>query len=95
MSRSNKDSKLLIYLIGGALGIGALTIFLSARKEKAPLNTIGETIVRVGQILGDHKIDEPAAIRRAEKSIHSHESVIGETVEWLALGLSLWKKFTK
>jgi hypothetical protein len=94
MSSQDKDSKLFIgLLIGGAVGVGALTIFLVTRKDKAPLNTIGEAILRVGEILDNHHIEEPASLKRMEKKIHSHESTASEVIDWIATGLHLWKKF--
>ena len=97
MSKQHKkdEKKMLGLLIGGALGLGALTLFLATRKEKAPLNTIGGTITRIGEILGAHHIDEPAAVRHVENSIHHCEGTIGQAAEWIALGINLWKKFKK
>jgi len=96
MSTQDKDSKLFVgLLIGGVVGVGALTIFLATRKGKEPLNRIGEVIVRIGEILGDHGIEEPSAIKQMEKQIHSHECCIETVVDWVATGISLWKKFKK
>lgn len=93
MSKQEKDTKLVIgLLIGGAVGFGALTIFLATRKEKEPLGRIGETITRIGEILGEHHIEEPAPLRRVEKKIHAHEGTIEQVVDWVAIGISLWKK---
>ena len=94
MSDLDKDSKLFVgLLIGGVVGVGALTVFLATRKGKEPLNRIGEMIVRVGEILGEHNIEEPTAIKQVEKKIHSHETSIENVVDWIATGISLWKKF--
>ncbi len=94
MSNQDKDSKLFTgLLIGGAVGLGALVFFLATRKEKAPMNAIGEAILRVGEILEDHNIDEPETVRRFEKKVHSHENTIGDVVNWVATGIQLWKKF--
>ncbi len=94
MSQPDQDSKLFVgLLIGGAVGLGALTLFLATRKNKAPLNTIGEAILRMGEILDEHNIEEPAPVKRMEKKIHRHENSIGDVVEWVATGLHLWKKF--
>lgn len=94
MTNQDKDSKLFVgLLIGGALGVGALTLFLATRKGKEPLNKIGEVIVRIGEILGDHGIEEPAAVKQMEKKIHSHEICIENVVDWVATGISLWKKY--
>jgi len=80
-------------LIGGIVGIGALTVFLALRKEKEPLSTIGETIAQMGEILGNHKIEEPAPIRHFGKKLQKNESTLVEVVDWVATGISLWKKF--
>lgn len=94
MSNQDKDSQLFVGLmIGGIVGVGALTLFLATRKGKEPLNRIGEVIVRIGEILGDHGIEEPSVLKSMEKKIHSHESCIANVVEWVATGISLWKKF--
>ena len=96
MANQDEDSKLFIGLvIGGIVGIGAISLFLATRKGKEPLNRIGEVITRIGEILGDHGIDEPAAMRHMEKKIHSHESCIETVVDWVATGICLWKKFKK
>lgn len=96
MSTQDKDSKLFVgLLIGGAIGIGALTLYLATRKGRDPLNRIGEVIVRVGEILGDHGIEEPVAVQQMEKKIHSHEICIEKVVDWVATGICLWKKFKK
>ena len=94
MSARDKDSKLFIgLLIGGAVGIGALTIYLATRKDKAPLSTVGEAILRLGEILQNHHIEEPLSLKRVEKKIHSHENTMEEAVDWIVTGLYLWKKF--
>lgn len=96
MTKQDKDSNLLVgVLIGGAIGIGALTIFLATRKEKAPLGSIGEAILHIGEILEKHHIKEPAAMQRVEKTIQNHESCIGEVMEWVSAGINLWKQFKK
>ncbi len=94
MSNQDKDSHLFVGLmIGGIVGVGALTLFLATRKGKEPLNRIGEVIVRIGEILGDHGIEEPSALKQMEKKIHSHENCIANVVDWVATGINLWKKF--
>lgn len=96
MANQDKDSKLFVgLLVGGAVGIGALAIFLATRKDKAPLNTIGEAILKVGEILDSHHIEEPASMKLMDKKIHRHENTIGEVVDWLATGLHLWNKYKK
>jgi gas vesicle protein len=94
MSNNDKDSQLFVgLLIGGAVGIGALTLFMATRKGKEPLGRIGETILRIGEILGEHNIEEPASVRRMEKKIHAHEGTIEQVVDWVAMGINLWKKY--
>jgi len=96
MSKQDKDSKLFVGLVvGGIVGVGALTIFLVTRKGAEPLNRIGEAVLRIGEILGEHNIEEPAAIKQMEKKIHSHQSSIENVVDWVATGISIWKKLKK
>lgn len=96
MTHQNTDSKLFVgLLIGGAIGVGALTIFMITRKDKAPLGSIGEAIIHIGEILENHHIKEPASIRRVEKTIESHESCISNVVEWVSMGINLWKQLKK
>lgn len=94
MSHQDKDSKLLLGLLigGGVIGIGALTVFLATRKGKEPLQKMGEMIVRVGEILANHGIEEPAPVRLVEKKIHCHEDTIEKVTDLVAAGISLWKK---
>ncbi|MBI2743530.1 MAG: hypothetical protein HYX48_06405 [Chlamydiales bacterium] len=95
MSNQDKDSKLFVgLLVGGVIGIGALSIFLATRRSGgSSLNTVGEAIARVGEILDSHGINEPDSLKSVEKKIHRHESSVSEVLEWVATGLHLWKKF--
>jgi gas vesicle protein len=94
MSNLDKDSKLFMgIVIGGVVGIGALTIFLATRRGKeSPLNSIGEAIVHIGEIFEKHDIEEPAPMRKIEKKILKHENTISEVLDWVATGIDLWKK---
>jgi len=95
MTKPDKDSNILTWtLIGGIVGVGALTIFLAMRREKEPpLNTIGETIGFIGEILQSNKIEEPGPIKNFEKKLRKNESTLGDVVDWIATGINLWKKF--
>ena len=96
MAERDKDSKLFFgVLIGGIVGIGALSIFLATRSKEPPLSTIGEAIVRVGEIFEGHGLDEPAAVRNVEKKIHKHENAICEVMDWVATGIQLWQKLKR
>lgn len=79
-------------LIGGLVGVGALTVFLALRKDK-PLGSIGETISHVGEVLEDHNIEAPAPIKAMGKKLHKHENTLIDVVDWVATGINLWNKF--
>lgn len=95
MSNHDKDSKLVIgALIGGVVGIGALSLFLATRGSKrSSMNTIGQAIVRMGEIFENHGIEEPSSVRNMEKKIHKHEETVEQVLDWIAAGMHLWKKF--
>ncbi|MBX9923844.1 MAG: hypothetical protein K2Y01_07010 [Rhabdochlamydiaceae bacterium] len=90
-----KDSKILAgALIGGIVGIGAITVFLALRHEKKePLNSIGETISHLGNILEKHSIENPEAVKKIGKQLNKNENTLCEVVDWVAVGVNLWKKF--
>lgn len=91
--KHNNESKIVTgVIIGGVIGVSALAIYLATRNGQAPLNRIGETISRVGDILDEHDIEQPAALRVAGKKIHKNENTITEVLDWVATGLDLWKK---
>lgn len=94
-NNQHTDTKLFTGLLIGAVGLGALTIYLVVRKEKSPLSTIGETIIHIGEILEKQHVHEPAALKNVEKKIHSHEHSMTEIVEWIAAGINLWKQLKK
>ena len=93
----DKDSKLFLgALIGGIVGIGALTVYLAAKRNKeAPLNDIGEAIAHMGEVLESHGIQEPGPVKSVEKNIRKHEETIDEVMDWVVTGIYLWKKFKK
>lgn len=95
MTKQDKDANILTWtLIGGIVGVGAITVFLALRREKeAPLNTIGETIAQIGDILQSNNIDEPGPVRDFEKKLRKNENTLGEVVNWIATGINIWKRF--
>lgn len=95
MSNHDKHSHLVVGLvIGGVVGIGALSIFLAAKRcKEAPFSTIGQAILHFGEILQNSGLEEPAPIRHFEKKIHKHENSIDEVLSWVATGIHLWKHF--
>lgn len=94
MSKQDAESKALVkVLIGGIVGISAITVFLALRREKeTPLNAIGETIAQMGEILHSHKIEEPAQVKDIGKKLRKNEDTLCEVADWVATGISLWKK---
>ncbi len=89
----NSDSKVVTgALIGGILGIGAIAVFLVVRKKDTSLDSIGKVISTLGEILENHEIDEVAPVKDFGKKLHVHEDTVCAVVDWLAAGISLWKK---
>jgi hypothetical protein len=96
MENSHLNSKIVVkILIGGIVGIGAIAVFLAHRKKETSLGHIGEVISKVGEILESHHVDEPAPFKNFGKKVYHHENTVGEVVDWVATGMSLWKKFIK
>jgi hypothetical protein len=88
------DSKIVVgALIGGLVGVGAIAIYLAVRKKDTSLDHIGKVISNVGEILNNNQVEEPAPIKEFGKKLHHHENTVGEVVDWIATGISLWKKF--
>lgn len=103
MSNLDKDTKniLLGALIGGVIGIGAISILCATRSEKkeegnSPLELIGTALGQLGEIVNSRKIDHAQSfVREADRNIQKHESTLSEILEWTALGIDLWKKVKK
>ncbi len=95
MTKSDKESQILTWtLIGGIVGVGAITLILAMRREReAPLSAIGETISQIGGILQSNDIDEPGPVRNFEKKLRKNENTLGEVVDWISTGIQLWKRF--
>jgi len=94
MKKPDPDSKVVVgALIGGIVGIGAIAVFLALRKKETSLDHLGKVISNMGEILDSHRIDEPAPVKNLGKKLHRNEDTVGEVVDWIATGLSLWKKF--
>jgi len=82
-------------IIGGIIGVSALAIYIATRSKRTPLNRLGETISRVGEMLDEHEIQQPAALKVVDKQIRKNEDTISEVLDWVAIGIDLWKKFKK
>lgn len=94
MSKQEKDSKILAWtVVGGVVGIGALALFFALRRKETPLNVIGETIANIGNILESNHLDEPGPVRDFERKLRKNENALGEAIDWVATGISLWRKF--
>ncbi len=94
-SHDKEDSTWVIgALIGGVVGIGALTFYIACRKQQqSPLHTIGKVIGHIGEIFESEGVQEPTRLKDVERKIHRHEDTISDVVEWVAIGVKLWKKF--
>jgi len=94
MPNQDKDSKLVIgTIVIGLLGVGALTAFLATRRSKAPFSALGHAIVHIGEMLHNHGVEEPSSFEHVERKIHKHEGTVGEVLDWVAIGIDLWRKF--
>ena len=92
--KSDADKKVVIgALIGGIVGIGALSVYLALRKKKTGLDNIGEVVSNLGEILESHHVEEPAALKDFGKKLDKNEDTVGSIIDWIAIGISLWKKF--
>jgi len=91
---SDADKKVVIgALIAGIVGIGALSVYLALRKKKTSLDNIGKVVSNLGEILESHDVDEPDVLKHFGKKLHKNEDTVGSIVDWIATGISLWKKF--
>lgn len=94
MKNTDLDSKVVTgVLIGGIVGIGALAVFLALRKKETSLEHIGKMLHNVDEILENHHIEEPSSVKSLGKKIHAHEDTVSTIVDWVATGISIWKKF--
>ena len=94
MKNSDPDSKIIVgALIGGIVGIGAIAVFLALRTKETSLDHIGRDISNVGEILESHQVEEPAPIKEFGKKLHHNEDTVSTVIDWVATGISLWKKF--
>jgi hypothetical protein len=95
MKNSDPDSKVVTgALIGGLVGIGAIAIYQVLRKKESSIDHIGKVISNMGEILKNNEVEEPVPIKKLGKKLRHHEDTVGEIVDWIATGISLWKKFT-
>ncbi len=93
MKNSDPDSKIVVgALIGGLVGMGALAIFLAVRKKESSLEHVGKVMSNMGEILESHHIEEPGPVKDFGKKLHKNEDTLGAVVDWIAAGISLWKK---
>jgi hypothetical protein len=97
MKKSEMDSKLIIGMLITALAsIGGIGIFLAMRKDKNALfDNLGQTLSHLGEVLENHKLEEPAIAKKLGKKLHQRETSLLEVAEWVATGIDLWKKFKK
>lgn len=92
--KSDADKKVVMgALIAGLVGIGALSVYLALRKKNSSLDNIGKVVSNLGEILESHHVKEPAALKNFGKKLHQNEDAVGSIVDWIATGISLWKKF--
>lgn len=97
MINLDKNSKKIVVgaVVGGIVGIGALSIICACRKEKkCTLKTIGDTIVHIVENLDSCNIQKGAtkAVHEIEDKIKENEEVLTTCFELASIGLNLWKK---
>jgi hypothetical protein len=99
MSHIEKDTKniLLGAAIGAAVGIGAAVILHAARSHKKGNSShgIGQVLAHVGEAVKHHLEDPEGTLREIDKKIEKNEDTIVDVLEWAALGVQLWNKFSK
>lgn len=95
MKKKSDSKKVNKALIGGAVGIGAIALYLALRKKENSLEHIGTMISHVGEILANHQIEDSSIVKEFDKKIHQNEDTVSEVVDWAATTISLWKKFKK
>jgi hypothetical protein len=92
--KSDEDKKVVIVaLVAGIVGIGALSVYLALRKKQTSLDNIGKVVSNLGEILENHDVAEPDVLKDFGKKLHKNEDTVGSIVDWIATGISLWKKF--
>ena len=79
-------------VVGGLVGLSALAIFCMCRKKESSLDSLGKMISYVGEILESNHIEEPASLQNFGEKIQHQENTVVAAVEWIAKGISLWKK---
>jgi len=101
MSGLDRDSKNMLVgaIIGGAIGIGAASMFFSSRKnhkeQKSPLG-ISKSINHVEEVLKNHDIDGiQSKVHEFGKKVEKTEHKIFDVLEWAVDGIALWNKLKK
>ena len=80
-------------VICGIIGISAIGLYLVFRKKDTALDEISKMICNVGEILHKNQVCEPSLVKDFGKKLHNNEQSVGAIVDWVAAGISLWKKF--
>lgn len=99
MSNHEEQTKKIIIgsLIGGIIGIGALSIYCISKKchKKSSLQILGDTVSHVVSMIENCKDSAEHAVKDVEAKIHEKEHLISEVFELANVGFSLWKKISK
>lgn len=95
---NNEDTKkLLIGILIGAIGVGTVSVLLSARRhehtQESPLHLLGQAIGNFAHMLENHEIKEPSILKKLEKSMEKSEGNVSEILNWVLTGVQLWKHF--
>lgn len=92
MSNQDKDSKVLMgLLIGGIIGMGALTVFVAKKQGKTiSLHSLGQAIVSIGEIMEGRAAEAP--VKGSKKKAARNDDRVGDIADWVAAGVDLWKK---
>jgi len=95
MSNLDKNSKKILVgsLIGGLLGIGAITIYCASKKcHKSPIKKISNTISHIVDALEEGKDTAHCAMKNVEEKLKDSECLITDFFELASVGMDLWKK---
>jgi gas vesicle protein len=100
MGNLDKNSKTFLTgaLIGGVLGVCAVSIYSASKKggkHKSHMNVLGKAVAEMGDILSSKKTAKMPVIHTIGKKIHKHEDSISDAIDLISSGIHLWEKFRK
>lgn len=96
MENNNSNKVVLGILLGSALGAAAICVAKAAQHRKPPLiKRVGKTIADVGEMLETCEFPGCAAMEKAEKSLPNGSKVVDGIIDFLDMGMKIWKQFKR